>query len=113
MQDPPVPVMRKLNPAFRWGGRIVGAATLLYFGYFYYSLATGKERVTEICRQMTPGMTIEQLTELAKTYGLGPNMPRPATPFTYLAEARSFGRHACRVDFENGVVKSAAYNYAD
>lgn len=96
-----------------WGGRLAGAALLLYAGYFYYSLATGKERVTGICRQMTPGMTIEQLTELAKRHGLGPGTPRAGMPFTYLAEMRSYGRHACRVDFENGVVKRAVYNYAD
>jgi hypothetical protein len=86
---------------------------ILYLGYFFFSLVTGKERVTEICGQMKPGMPVEQLIRLAKELGLGPSMPRPDTNLTYLTELRSFGRHACRVEFENGVVKNATYNYAD
>ena len=103
-----------LFPALRkWTGRIVGAAFLYYIGYFYYSLGTGKERMTEICSQMSPGMSVEQLVLLARKYDLGPSMPRPDAKVSYLAEVRSFGRHACRVELENGVVKSATYNFAD
>ena len=86
---------------------------ILYFGYFFFSLATGKERVTEICGQMKPGMSVEQLIILAREHGLGPSMPTPEAKLTYLAELRSFGRHACRVELENGFVNSATYNYAD
>lgn len=75
-------------------------------------MATGKERVSTICRQMTPGITIGQLTEQAKEHRLL-GKRRAGMAFTYLAEIRSYGHHACRVDFENNVVKSATYNHAD
>ena len=90
----------------------MGVGFLLYFGYFYYLMATGEERMTEVCRQMRPGMSVEQLISLAKEYSLGPSMPKPDTKLAYLAELRSFGRHACRVELENGVVKNVTYNYA-
>ena len=112
-QDGAKPAISGFKRGFKWGASLAGVALLLFVGYFYYSLTTGKERVTAVCRQITPGMTIEQLTELASRHGLGPGKPRAGVPFMYLAERRSHGRHACRVDFENSVVKSAAYNYAD
>lgn len=31
----------------------------------------------------------------------------------YLAETRSFGRHACKVLMEKGAVKQAEHNYTD
>ncbi|MDD2740650.1 MAG: hypothetical protein PHV02_00115 [Rhodocyclaceae bacterium] len=97
----------------KWALSIAGIGILLYVGYFYYSLATGGDRMTEVCRQMKPGMPVDQLIALASEHGLGPSMPKPDTKLTYFAELRSFGRHACRVELENGVVKSATYNYAD
>jgi hypothetical protein len=109
----PTTLLSRFRAPLKWATLVVGFGFLLYFGYFYYSLTTGKERMTEVCRQMKPGMTIEQLTSLAKENGLGPRMPKPDTTLTYLAELRSFGRHACRVELENGIVKNATYNYAD
>lgn len=97
----------------KWSGRVAGTALLLFFGYFYYSLATGKERVSAICNQMKPGMSFDELALLAKKHGLGPGTPRRDATLMYLAEVRSYGRHACRVELENGVVKNATYNYAD
>ena len=92
---------------------LAGLGVMFYFGYFYYSLATGKDRMTQICSLMVPGMTVDQLISLAKEKGLGPSMPKPDTKHTILAEARSMGRHACLVELENGIVKSATYNFAD
>lgn len=97
----------------KWVVRVAGIGFLVYAGYFYYSLTTGKERMTEVCSQMNPGMPVEQLIRMAKKHNLGPSMPKPDTKLAYLAERRSFGRHACRVELENGVVKNATYNYAD
>ena len=97
----------------RWIVRIAGAGFLLYVAYFAYSLATGKERMTNLCQQITPGMTIDSLLVLARDKGLGPRRLDADTMLAYLAEARSFGRHACRVEFDHGRVTSASYNYAD
>jgi hypothetical protein len=91
----------------------IGLALLLYIAYFVYSLATGQERMTDVCNQIKPGMTIDQLLTLAEYNGLGPRRLNAETKLAYLAESRSFGRHACRVEFDGGVVKSSTYNFAD
>lgn len=97
----------------RWIARLAGAGLLLYVAYFIYSLATGQERMTNLCQQITPGMTVDRLLVLAQENDLGPRRLDAGTKLAYLAEARSFGRHACRVELDHGVVKSASYNYAD
>jgi hypothetical protein len=86
---------------------------LLYVAYFAYSLATGKERMTGVCAQIGSGMTIDQLLKLAEDNGLGPRHLNAETKLAYLAEYRSFGRHACRVELNGGIVKNATYNFAD
>jgi hypothetical protein len=58
-------------------------------------------------------MSVADLLTLAEDKGLGPRRLDAATKLAYLAETRSFGRHACRVELDHGVVKSATYNYAD
>lgn len=99
--------------AIKWSGGLVGLSITLYYSYFLYSLDTGRVRVTDLCVQMKPGMPLDELILLAKEHGLGPRMPKPDARLVYLAELRSYGRHACRVELENGVVTSATYNYAD
>ena len=99
-----------------WGRRIAllfGVALLLYVAYSGYSQFTGKERMTEVCKQIRPGMTAEQLAGFAKEHGLGPGRPHTGTKLMYLAEARSFGRHACRVELDAGIVTIVTYDYAD
>lgn len=94
---------------FKWSSLLVGVWLVGYIGYFYYSLATGKERVTAICNQITVGMTIDDLSRLARQHDLGPSMLRADAKLVFLAESSSYGRHACRVEITNGVVKSANY----
>ncbi|MCX7147719.1 MAG: hypothetical protein NT042_16410 [Sulfuritalea sp.] len=102
------------RPAWRqWIVRLAGAGLVLYVVYFAYSLATGRERMTELCAQITPGMAVDRVLTLAQDNGLGPWRLDAETRLAYLAEARSFGRHACRVEFDHGRVTSASYNYAD
>ena len=91
----------------------IGLPLLLYIAYFMYSMATGKERMTDVCTQIRPGMTFSQLLKLAEDHGLGPRRFNAETKLAYLAESRSFGRHACRVELNGGIVKSATYNFAD
>lgn len=92
---------------------IFGAALLLYIAYTVYSQLTAKERMTEVCKLIKPGLTAEQLAAFAKEHGLGPGKPHAGTKLTYLAELRSMGRHACRVELDAGIVKNVTYNYAD
>jgi hypothetical protein len=100
----------------RLGRRILalaGGALLAWTAWFAWSLATGAERVGALCAQIRPGMTVGELTAFAEAHGLGPRRLTAETRLAYLAESRSFGRHACRVELERGVVAKADYNFAD
>lgn len=112
-QDRVKTVRSMIGRVLTYTGHGMAVMLLLYVGYFVYSLATGRERVSAICRQITPGMQVEALAVLAQEHGLGPGRLRAGVPRMYLAESRSYGRHACRVDLENGVVTGAEYNFAD
>jgi hypothetical protein len=92
---------------------IIGLAFLAYIGYFYYSMATGKARMTAVCGEIKPGMTVDQVVHLAEEYDLRPRALTAETKLAYLAEVRTMGRHACRVEFDGGVVTATAYNFAD
>jgi len=94
--------------------RITNTIVLFGMTYLIYSAATGSERMTEVCRQITPGMNVSQLMIFAEHHGLGPRRHMNSqTKLAYLAEARTMGRHACRVELEGGKVRNATYNYAD
>lgn len=103
---------RNIKP-WKLAASTIGLALLLYIAYFMYSMATGKERMTGVCSQISPGMTIDQLLKLAEDNGLGPRRFNTDTKLAYLAESRSFGRHACRIELNGGIVISATYNFAD
>lgn len=109
--------MAKPLGLWAWITRLTGVVFLIllaYSGYFAYSMATGKERMTDICLRIKPGMTIEALASLAEEHGLGPRRQlNPETRLAYLAESRTMGRHACRVQLESGIVTDAVYNFAD
>ena len=92
------------------------AITIILCGaaYFFYSAATGTQRVKQLCREITPGMTVDRLNDFAAEHGLGPRKNLNAqTKLAYLAETRTMGRHACRVELAEGKVKNVTYNYAD
>lgn len=70
--------------------------------------------MTEVCKQIKPGMTVDELILLAERHGLGPRRHLSVeTKLAYLAEARSYGRHACKIELAAGRVASATYNFAD
>lgn len=92
---------------------LAAAALLAWIGWFAWSMATGRERVTALCAQIRPGMTVGELAAFAEQNGLGPRRLNADTRLAYLAESRSYGRHACRVELERGVVTKADYNFAD
>lgn len=90
-----------------------GGALLLYAAYFVYSMATGEARMTAVCRQITPGMSIRQLAALAEEHGLALRQLNADTRIAYLGEKRTMGRHACRVELKDGAVTGASFNFAD
>jgi hypothetical protein len=94
--------------------RLLGTALLLGVAYTLYPLFTAEERMTAVCRHITPGMTVDALRSYAQQHGLGPLRNLNAqTQSLYLAESRSMGRHSCRVELANGKVTQASYSFAD
>lgn len=105
--------MTTIRKILKWTVPLAGISLLASWGYLYYSLVTGEDRVTAFCNEMTPGMSRDELIRLAKQQGLGPSMTGPDVKVAYLAERRSFGRHVCRVELDSGVVKAASYRFFD
>lgn len=93
----------------------LGVATFLFYtAYFVYSMTSGAQRMTSLCAQIRSGMEVGELRVFAERHGLGPRRQLDAhTTLAYLAEGRTFGRHACRVELERGKVRSSSYNFAD
>jgi len=79
--------------------------------YWIYGLATAEQRMKATCATIKPGMPFAELKEFAQRHGL--LTPGRDDGLMYLAETRSFGRHACKVLLERGVVKHSEHNYAD
>ena len=88
-------------------------ALLLSVGlsYWIYGYATAEERLKATCAAIKPGMSFAELKEFAPRHGL--LSPKRDSGLMYLAEGRSFGRHACKVILEQGIVKHSEHNYAD
>ena len=80
-------------------------------GYWIYGARTAEARMKATCAAIKPGMSFDELKRFAARHGL--LAPRSETGTAYLAEGRSFGRHACKVTVEQGIVKHSEYNYAD
>jgi hypothetical protein len=80
-------------------------------GFFLYGRVGAEDRVRAICASIKPGMTFTELVEFSKRHNL--LVPRQERPLMYLAERRSFGRHACKVAVAQGRVVKSEHDYAD
>ena len=100
-----------MNPILKGLLFVFGVPVLFGIGYFYSALSTGEKRMTAVCAQIQPGMNLAALKGLAEEHGL--SAPGKDSGVTYLAESRTYGRFACKVVLDAGVVKSSEYNYAD
>lgn len=72
---------------------------------------SAEKRMRKLCGEIVPGTSFSALSEFADEHGFNP--PQPDSSVTYIAEEKTFGRWACRVELKNGVVKSAKYNFSD
>ena len=100
-----------MNPIAKGLAFVFGVPVLFGIAYFYSALSTGAKRMTEVCGQIKPGMSLAQLKAHAAEHGL--TAPGKASGVTYLAESRTYGQFACKVVLDAGVVKSSEYNHAD
>lgn len=100
-----------MTPLAKGVGLLFGIPALLAIVFFAYFTATGEERMTQLCRQVTPGMTATKLQEFAQENRL--TSPAPNAGVSVLGNARSYGRHACRVTLEAGVVQGSEHTLTD
>lgn len=100
-----------MTPLTKGLGILFGFPVVLSIGFFTYFTVTAEDRMTQLCRQVVPGMTAAQLKKFAQENRLtGPNQDAGVT---VLGDTRSYGRHACKVTLEAGVVKQSEYSLAD
>lgn len=92
-------------------GPFLFAALFGYIAYFYYSLATGDDRMARICAGFNPGMTRADAEKHATKSGLMPLKQDDGVVF--LGETKTMGRYTCRIDMRMGVVQSSVVNFAD
>ena len=100
-----------MNPVAKGLLFVFGVPVLFGISYFYYALSTGEKRMTQVCAQIQPGMNLAQVKGLAEEHGL--KAPSRDSGVTYLPETKTYGRFACKVVLDAGIVKSSEYNYAD
>ena len=92
-------------------GISIGLILVGGIAYWAYGYATAEDRMKATCAAIKPGMSFAELKEFALSHGL--LTPKRDSGVMYLGEGRSFGRHACKVLLEQGVVKQSEHNYAD
>jgi hypothetical protein len=100
-----------MNPIIKGLAFVFGVPLVFGATYFYYAVSTGEKRMTAVCAQIQPGMNLAQLKGLAEEHGL--TAPHRDSGVTYLGESRTYGRFACKVVLDAGIVKSSEYQHAD
>jgi hypothetical protein len=107
--------MKLFRRTLKWSTLLVLAAIMVYVAYFVYSMKSGEKRVTDLCRQITPGMKFSEVQTFAVEHGIdAPRLRLDAdSKVAYLAERRTMGRHTCRVELEAAIVKTSEYRFYD
>lgn len=91
-------------------------ASLLSLGMTYcsYNFLSAGPRVQALCRQITPGMTLDTLRPFAQAHGLAPLPADPHyTGLSTLVETRSYGRHGCALQWQDGRITAVRDHFAD
>jgi hypothetical protein len=100
----------KLRPWRRRLNTIGGLAILGSMAYCTGLYATAESRVSRVCAKFTRGMDLPTATTIAKSHDM--NAPRDA-PVTFVAEIATFGRHACKLEFKEGILERSTYGFQD
>ena len=97
----------------RWRRRLSVAGGLIIVGGVTYCAslyATAEKRVSQVCEQLLPGMDFDTVANIAAAHGMnGPT--RGST--TYVVESATFGRHGCKLQFNDDLLQSSAYEFHD
>lgn len=73
--------------------------------------ATAEWRVSRVCARFTPGIDVTAAATIARDHGM--NTPRPGVSTTYVMESATYGRYGCKLQFKDGVLESATYEFHD
>lgn len=77
----------------------------------------GRSDVISFCQEIKPGISIAQVTVLAKKHDLRYKLPglreESGVYLTIVNTPRSFGRHTCLVRHDNAVIIASRYGFSD
>jgi hypothetical protein len=100
-----------MSPLAKGLGALFGLPIVLAIIFFSYFNLTGEDRMRAVCKEVKPGMTQAQLNRFVQDNRL--DVAGADNGASVLGDARSYGRHACKVTMEAGAVKAADYILAD
>lgn len=101
----------KMNKSRKLLNVIGGILILAGLSYCSYNFISAEARVRSVCKQIKPGMTVEQLRQFALLKGMAPEPKESGTSF--IVETKTYGRYGCTVITDGGYVKESTYNFAD
>ena len=100
-----------MNAMAKGLGLVFGVPLLFGVAYFSYAMATGEQRMMEVCGQIKPGVSLAQLKGYAEIHNL--TAPSKDSGDAFLEESRTYGKFTCKVILDAGIVKSSEYKHAD
>jgi hypothetical protein len=100
-----------MKKTIRTVGVVFGILVVGGISYCSYHFTSAEQRVTQLCAEIKPPMSISELRAFREKHGLVPDVRDTGTSF--LMDRKSFGRHGCKVTMDNGIVKESEYIYAD
>lgn len=90
---------------------LITCIPLLGMTYCTYLYATAEQRMRQTCSEIHPQMSVEDLRRFARLHGL--TEPHTHAGTAFLAEKKTFGRSACQVELQKGVVQRVLYSFAN
>ncbi|NRB42183.1 MAG: hypothetical protein HRU20_27555 [Pseudomonadales bacterium] len=90
---------------------IISIVILIAMGTCSYHFISAEKRVRALCDDIQVGTEHSDLFTFSKAHGL--NKPHAKDGIIYLAETKTFGRHACELTLKDGIVEYVRYHFAD
>ena len=100
-----------MSPLTKGIGVLFGLPAILAVVFFTYFNATGADRMKAVCSQVSTGMTRAQLDAFVIDKRLDGVIKDSGV--SVLGDAKSYGRHSCKVTMAGGTVTAVEYLLAD
>ena len=98
----------KVEPWRRWASVFFVVAAVGIGGYKAILNATAENRVRPVCSALTPGMSVQEVTAIAKAHGM--YTPREGSTVYYIGEKATANGFGCLLRFKERVLQSATYS---